>query len=364
MAVIRLDLPGREHGYDVVVEPGGLPGLGERVRAVASHERAAVLIDEAVETEHGRPAARSMQDAGFDTAVGVVSFGEKRKTLGLVQNLYSVLLDHQLERKSPVVAVGGGVCGDVVGFTAASYQRGLPWVQVPTTLLAMVDASVGGKTGVNLPQGKNLVGAFHQPQLVLIDPLTLTTLPARQLRCGLAECVKHAVIRDAELFDWTREHAERLLGLDVPVVSELIERNVAIKAAVVMADEREAGERAHLNFGHTFGHAIESTVGYGVIHHGEAVSLGMVAAAALSAKLGICGEDVVERLVSLLETLGLPTSSGKLADPRVLLAAMQKDKKVQSGKLRLIVPERIGAVRIIDDAPAAAIVEAWGAVRG
>ena len=201
----------------------------------------------------------------------VLPGGEASKNLDSVRALYDVLLERRLERGSPVIALGGGVTGDMVGFVAATYLRGVPFVQCPTTLLAMVDSSVGGKVGVNVPQGKNLIGAFHQPVAVIADTLALRTLPARELRCGLAECIKHAVIRDPKLFAWTRANMPSLLALDADALAELVARNVAIKAAVVTEDEKETGVRAHLNFGHTFAHAIEAVTGYGVILHGEAV---------------------------------------------------------------------------------------------
>jgi 3-dehydroquinate synthase len=238
----------------------------------------------------------------------------------------------------------------------------VPFVNCPTTLLSMVDAAVGGKTGVNVPQGKNLVGAFWQPSLVLMDPQTLATLPPRELRAGLAECVKHGMIRDPELFAWIEAHVEALLGVDGGAMVELLERNVRIKAAVVEADEREAGVRAHLNFGHTFAHAIEAGTGYTAFKHGEAVSLGMVAATSLAVDLGMCDRAVLDRLVALLDRLELPTSA-PLPSPVALVDVMRLDKKVQGGKLRLVLPTRVGEVVVRDDAGYAAIIEAWGALR-
>jgi 3-dehydroquinate synthase len=274
-----------------------------------------------------------------------------------------LLVEARLERKSPVIALGGGVITDTVGFIAATYLRGVPLIQCPTTLVAMVDASVGGKTGVNLAQGKNLVGCFYQPKLVVIDTSTLTSLPARELRCGLAECVKHAIIRDADLFDWTEQNLEAIIELDDAAILQLVERNVRIKAKVVMADEKEAGERAHLNFGHTFAHAIEATSGYGHYHHGEAVSLGMVAAVYVGVETGRIGADVLDRLMGLLNRIGLPTNAGDLAPTARLVEAMQFDKKVADGKLRLILLDKIGAVSIVDDTPADVISAAWDFLR-
>jgi len=249
----------------------------------------------------------------------------------------------------------------MAGFVAASYLRGVPFVQCPTTLLAMVDASVGGKVGVNVPQGKNLIGAFHQPVAVVIDPLTLQTLPPREVRCGMAECVKHGVIHDGELFDWIAHNLAKIQSLDPTTLTELIARNVAIKAAVVMEDEKESGVRAHLNFGHTFAHAIEATVGYGEIEHGEAVSLGMVAATKLAIDQGRCEADLLPRLGELLERIGLPTAA-KLPDIEILMNAMRLDKKVADAKLRLVLPSRMGSVDVVSDTPDDAVIAAWQAI--
>ena len=319
---------------------------------------------------------------------------EKMKSLKTVQDLLAVVLDAKLERKSPIIAVGGGIVGDTTGYVAASYLRGVPFVQVPTTLLSMVDASVGGKVGVNVPQGKNLVGAFHQPVLVVIDTDVLKTLPDRDLRCGLAECVKHGVIRDPDLFAWIEDHVDRILDLESDALVELVQRNVKIKADVVMEDEKEQGVRAHLNFGHTFAHAIEAspvaeakaaqpkrrrfappprfevpkpqlkTQAYeGPYAHGEAVSLGMVAATNLAVSAGRCDGALLDRLVALLDRIGLPTNSDQLVDTDLLMDIMQTDKKVKDGQVRLILPNHLGSVSIVNDTPAQAIAAAWDAIR-
>lgn len=359
MPTITLSLPHTE--YDILIEPGCLPRLGQELRARVPHDRAAVFLDEGIEADLGRPAAKSLQEAGYDTAVAVMPVSEQKKTLGTVRNLYEILLEHKLERGSPVVAVGGGITGDVTGFVAATYLRGVPFVQVPTTLLSMVDASVGGKTGVNTTQGKNLIGAFHQPSLVLIDPLVLESLPPRVLACGLAECVKHGIIRDAELFEWIEENANPILAKEPGVLTELIARNVAIKAAVVEADEKEAGLRAHLNLGHTFAHAIEATnrfsnAGY---MHGEAVSIGLVAACRLAAAQSLCPAELPGRVTALLGRLGLPTDQPNLAGVPFLMKAMGHDKKVQDGRIRLVLPIRLGEAIVTDRFPAEVIEKTW-----
>ena len=368
MPTVRLTLP--HHAYDITIAPGSLERIGEMVNAAifdGRGGRAAAIVDEAVEATHGRAAARSLEAAGVSTLVAVMTPSERKKTLGTVRSLLEVMLDARLERGHPVVAIGGGITGDVAGFVASIYLRGVPLVQVPTTLLAMVDASVGGKTGVNAPQGKNLIGAFHQPAAVVIDPLVLNTLNDRELRCGLAECVKHAVIRDPSLMSWIGTHADDILGRDPNILTELIERNVRIKAAVVEGDERESGERAHLNFGHTFAHAIEAVAKYGTKwKHGEAVSLGMVAATHLAVDLKRCPPHLLDDLTGLLDKLGLPTRDPNLAPTAMLMKAMGADKKVRGGQVRLILPDGAGTsagVSIVGDVDPEKIRAAWDALR-
>jgi len=378
MPVVTLTLP--HHRYDIVIDAEVLAAVGELARERAPHGKAGAILDEAVEHTHGRAVAKALDAAGYDTAVAVMSPGEKRKTLGTVRNLYEVLLEHRLERGSPVVTVGGGITGDVGGFTAATYLRGVPWINCPTTLLAMVDASVGGKTGVNVPQGKNLIGAFHQPHLVVCDVAALETLPDRQLRCGLAECIKHAMIRDPGRLDWLEEKMPAILARDLPTLVELVTWNVRIKAAVVEADEKEAGERAHLNFGHTFAHAIEATVGRGFasgggetraagsgggrVEHGEAVALGMVAATGLALDLGRIDGGLMRRLLGLLEAAGLPVYDKRLPRTAALLEAMRHDKKVAGGTIRLVLPAGPGRVVVDEGVDEAAIAAAWDGIRG
>ncbi len=363
MPDIPLELP--HHTYRVTVAPGALEGLAGVVRgAVPSADRVVLVTDEGVEPHHGRTVAKALQEGGVDTAVAVIPVSEKKKTLGTVRNLYEIFLENKLERGHAVVTLGGGICCDVAGFAAGTYLRGVPVIQCPTTLLAMVDASVGGKTGVNVPQGKNLIGAFHQPAAVVCDPRVLETLPERELRCGLAECLKHGVIRDPTLFDWIGANAAAILGLDEAALVELIARNVKIKADVVVADEREAGERAHLNFGHTFAHAIEATAAFGTrFKHGEAVAIGMVAAARCAQRRGLCDAAVGDRIVAAVEAVGLPSRGDGLADDAILLKAMAMDKKVRDGRIRLVLPTRIGEVVIVDDADADQVAAAWAAVR-
>ena len=361
MATVELKLP--HHRYEIRIEPGALRSLGEWTKQVAPHARSVLFADANVFKTHAPIATESLKAAGYHGFAHAVPPGEDHKNLEQVGSLYEVLLDARLERKSPIIALGGGVIGDTVGFVAASYLRGVPFIQCPTTLLAMVDSSVGGKTGVNLPRGKNLVGAFWQPNLVVCDTDTLKTLPPREIRCGLAECIKHGIIRDAALFDWIETHLDRILALDSDALVELVRWNVQIKATVVMADEKETGERAHLNFGHTFGHAIEATSGYGHYAHGEAVALGMVAAMRLAVDTHRVEESLYARLVALLNRVGLPTRAADLAPTAALMDAMKLDKKVSADQIRLILPDKLGAVSIVKDTPAAAIVKAWESLR-
>ena len=268
----------------------------------------------------------------------VVPDGEEHKSMEVLQTILDKCLSIGLDRKATFVALGGGVIGDMVGFAAAIYQRGINFIQVPTTVMAMVDSSVGGKTGVNHPLGKNMIGAFHQPQCVFIDTATLDTLPNRELQSGVSEIVKYGLIRDAELFEWLEENMEDILERDGDAMRFAITRSCQNKAAVVKADEKEAGLRATLNLGHTFGHAIESGSGYGTWLHGEAVSIGTAMAASMSARLGWIEQELVERTYQLLERAKLPVElpPDSPMDRNTFLKLMSVDKKVSNGKLRLI----------------------------
>ncbi|MDE1963074.1 MAG: 3-dehydroquinate synthase [Xanthomonadaceae bacterium] len=273
--------------------------------------------------------------------------GEAHKTFDNVGRALAALARLGATRDACIIALGGGVVGDLAGFTAACWMRGIDFIQLPTTLLAMVDSSVGGKTGVNLPAGKNLVGAFHQPRGVFADIGTLATLPAREFRAGLAEVVKGAAIGDAAFFGWLEAHADALAARDPATVSEAIARKIAYKAGVVARDETEQGERALLNLGHTFGHALETAGRYTTLLHGEAVAVGMVLAAQLSQQLGMSTLDDTLRLQRLLDTLGLPTDIPEGMDPQQLLALMRLDKKNTAGTLRLILWRGIGRAEIV-----------------
>jgi 3-dehydroquinate synthase len=272
--------------------------------------------------------------------------GEAHKTLQTAGAIFDALLREKMHRDATLVALGGGVVGDITGFAAACYQRGIGYVQVPTTLLAQVDSSVGGKTGVNHPQAKNLIGAFHQPLAVAADTDTLSSLPEREMRAGLAEVIKYGCIRDTALFEWLEGNTARILARDTAALTRAITRSCEIKAMIVAQDEREQGLRAILNFGHTFAHAIEAATGYAQYLHGEAVALGMLLATELSGRLGMIESGVTRRVRALLSMAGLPTVMPRLGGAR-MLELMQMDKKVQGGALRLVLLEQLGAATVV-----------------
>jgi 3-dehydroquinate synthase len=311
------------------------------------------------------PVMASLRAANLQAEAVVVPAGEAAKTLAQAGELYDRLLGARLDRGSVVVALGGGVVTDLAGFVAATYMRGIAWIAVSTTLLGQVDASVGGKTGVDHPRCKNLIGAFHQPAAVLADVSTLATLPEEEFRTGLAEVVKHAVIRDADLFSLLEAQVDRLLARDPQVLEDVVARNVEIKADIVMADPQESGLRRILNYGHTIGHALESVamasagkLGGQVVTHGRAVALGMMAEAHIALKRGLMHRGPLERQKHLLKRFGLPVSLQAAVDLDQCLAIMQHDKKAVAGRLRFVLPEGIGAVRDIDDVTAEEVCRA------
>jgi 3-dehydroquinate synthase len=347
MPDVPVNLPDRY--YVVRIEPGLLARAGEEVARLSRSKKAVVVTDSNVGPMHVPALAKSLQAAGIEPIVATVAAGEQQKTLADLLPVFDTILSARIERSTPLLALGGGIVGDMGGFVAASVLRGIPFVQIPTTLLAMVDASVGGKTGVNHAMGKNLIGAFHQPIAVLADPALLATLPRAELIGGLAECIKHEVIRDAEGFGALEENLDAILSLDLSALTQLVAHNVQIKAKVVEADPFERGERAHLNFGHTFAHAIERVTDH-AISHGHAVGLGMVAAATLAVNLKMLDAPSCDRIIRLIARAGLPIG-GLSADADELIAAMAFDKKVAAAKLRFILPDRIGHVVIRDDVP-------------
>jgi 3-dehydroquinate synthase len=332
-----------DRSYPIVGD--SLDALGRELRAVLSPRRCVLVTNPVVGALYRERARASLLSAGFDVDTLDVPDGEAHKSLDTWRALVEALLALKVERGTPVIALGGGVTGDLVGFAAASVMRGLPFVQVPTTLLAMVDSSVGGKTGVNTPAGKNLVGAFHQPVLVLAALDTLATLDASELRCGLGEVVKHAVLDGPEHLDWLDGAGDQIAQLDPERVAECVRRSCSLKAAVVAQDERESGVRAHLNLGHTVGHALERTLGYGALRHGEAVGLGLLAEARMGVRMGVTQPGVPKRIAATLARLGLPTSVE--IDPERVADAAQMDKKNQRGIVRAVLPVSLGSVELV-----------------
>ena len=354
---VAVDLGRRSYG--VRVGPGLLSAMGDAVAALPGVTGAAIVTDSNVGPLYGQRVSDALAAAGVQAALIEFPAGEASKNLSTVAGVLDALLaiTPAVDRATVVVALGGGVVGDLAGFVAAIALRGMRFYQCPTSLLADVDASVGGKTGVDHQAGKNLIGAFHQPAGVMIDVETLKTLPRRELIGGLAECVKHAVIRDASLLDYIEDRAEDILACLGDVMTELIARNVAIKAQVVAADEREAGQRAHLNYGHTVGHAIEAQAGYGELSHGQAVALGMVAANRLAVARGLLDEQSAQRIERLLSKLELPTRRPGLDADKVWWI-MQHDKKALAGRIRMVLPIKLGAADIFDDTDPQAIRDA------
>lgn len=346
-------------GYDILIGDGISAGLGQAMRdAGLAPGRCALVSQPAIAAAQAEPLLAGLAEAGFDTTLVEMPDGEAHKTLATVAGLIDAFVAAGLERRSPVIALGGGVVGDVAGFAAAIYLRGVPLVQAPTSLLAMVDASVGGKTGVDLPQGKNLVGAFKQPALVAIDPEMLKTLPSDEFRSGLAEVVKAGMIGDPGLFEvmeGRRGEVTPMGGVTPPLrLPDLIARAVQVKATVVQEDPFEQGRRAALNLGHTFGHAYETLSGYR-LRHGEGVSIGLAAATRLAARLGLCEPALVQRVEGLLARLDLPIRAGAFA-PETVLAAMSADKKRIDGRLRFVLPRALGDVELFDNVPIEAVL--------
>jgi 3-dehydroquinate synthase len=350
-ATPALTVPLGDRSYPIHIGDG-LLGDAALLAAVLPARRVAVVTNDIVGPLYLPRLQATWAAAGATPLLEIVlPDGERHKTLPTVSRILDTLVANRFARDDLVVALGGGVVGDMAGFAAACYQRGIGFVQMPTTLLAQVDSSVGGKTGVNHPGGKNLIGAFHQPRAVIADTATLATLPPRELRAGLAEVVKHALICDAAFFSWLEANADALLALDPVVLAHAVHRCCTIKAGVVSRDERETGERALLNLGHTFGHAIEQVTGFGPWLHGEAVGVGLAMAAGMSQRAGWLPAADAARLDALLARLGLRTEARGAVTPQAARAAMQLDKKVQGGRVRLVLLKGIGQAFVTADWP-------------
>ena len=344
----RIDVPIPGRAYPICLEPNAIARLGTLMAERLKPGRCLLVTNPHLEARYGDLARASLEAAGWEPTFAVVPAGERFKRMQSAMQLYDRAIEARLERQNPVIALGGGVIGDLAGFVAATFNRGVPFVQVPTSLLAQIDSSVGGKVAVNHPMGKNLIGAFHQPTMVIADPLALHTLPRRELLAGLAEMIKYGVIMDPAFFERLEADLPLLLERRMQAMIPAIARCCELKAEVVLEDEREAGRRAILNFGHTLGHALEAETQYQSFLHGEAVAIGMVAAGAIARELGLFTDSEQGRMTALLERAGLPTRFPPLPARR-LLDATSHDKKVQSGKVRWVLPESIGRVCVRSD---------------
>lgn len=355
---VHVGLPGR--AYDILIGPGLLAEAGARIAPLLARPRVAVLTDETVAAIHLDALAAGLEAAGIAMTALALPAGEATKGWPQFTRAVDWLLEARVERRDVVLALGGGVVGDLAGFAAAVLRRGVRFVQVPTTLLAQVDSSVGGKTGINSAHGKNLIGAFHQPSLVLADTDVLASLPERELLSGYGEVVKYGLLGDADFFEWLETNGPAVARLEPEAVAHAVRRSCEMKADIVLRDETEQGDRALLNLGHTFAHALEAATGYGPrLLHGEAVSIGLGLAFDLSARLGLCAQEEPSRVRAHLSAMGMTASladiPGQLPDAEGLLALMAQDKKVIDGRLRFILARGIGASFVAEDVDAGAV---------
>jgi 3-dehydroquinate synthase len=338
------------NSYDIVIEAGSLASLGQRCTAVGLSGTAAVVTNPMVAELYADTVRNSLQASGFNVVLIEIPDGEEFKNAATLNCLYDDLLVGGVDRSSFIVALGGGVVGDVAGYAAATWLRGIPFVQVPTTLLAQVDSSVGGKTGIDHPLGKNLIGAFYQPKLVLIDVTTLKTLDHRQFRAGLAEVIKYGVVVDLPFFEYVEMHLDAILAQEADVLIETVHRSCGLKARIVELDEKESGVRAILNYGHTLGHAFEALSGYQELVHGEAVAIGILLAAQISAALSFCSSKDVTRIMALLIRCGLSVAVPSF-DRQQLVAAIATDKKSRGGRITFICNQGIGSYAMSHHTP-------------
>ncbi|HEY5071778.1 MAG TPA: 3-dehydroquinate synthase [Caulobacteraceae bacterium] len=351
-----------DRAYDVVIGEGVIAEAGARIAALAPSARLAVVADETVNALHGARLLTSLREAGVYARAVLVPPGEATKSFEALSRLCDDLLELDLDRGDLVVAFGGGVIGDLAGLAAAIYKRGIGYIQIPSTLLAQVDSSVGGKTAIDTARGKNLIGVFHQPRLVLADLDLLATLPPREIACGYAEVLKCALLGDAQFFSWLENDGCKVLALEGPAVAKAVRRAVEMKARIVVADEREAGARALLNLGHTFGHAVEALTGFGgAVKHGEAVGLGCALAFRFSARLGFCGDEDAARASRAVSAAGLPAGLDQIAGhpfaAGALLDQMARDKKSRAGNLRLVLVRGVGEAFVAQDVDGCALRE-------
>lgn len=344
MEKIRVELG--ERSYNIIIGSGLLKDIGEALGTFGFSSKVALISNPTVYGFYGKEVSAAIRASGHDLTEVLIPDGEEYKSLADTEKIYEALLKAKLDRKSALIALGGGVIGDITGFAASTYMRGIDFIQVPTTLLAQVDSSVGGKTGVNHPLGKNMIGAFWQPRLVWIDTSTLGTLPRREFLSGLGEIIKYGVIWDENFFAYLETNRDKILKLDPTALTHVIKRSCEIKAEVVSKDERESGLRAVLNYGHTIGHAIETITGYKKYLHGEAVAIGMHMEAKLSHQLGLIDNKAVTRIKVLIDSFELPSEIPDEIEMDDLIEKMQLDKKTVSGRMHFVLPETVGSVKI------------------
>ena len=342
--------------YHILVEPGLLGRAGAELARLGVGPKVALFSDPGILARHGAPVREGLIRAGFQVTVVELPEGESAKTLEVAGRGWDALLAAGLDRGSTVVALGGGAVGDLAGFVAATYMRGVNFVQIPTTLLGQVDASIGGKTAIDHPRAKNLIGAFHQPRLVLVDPAVLTTLPDREYRSGLAEVIKHGIVLDAAYFADLEASRGPLLEREIGTLTRVVAGSCRLKAHVVERDEQEAELRAVLNYGHTIGHAVEAATGFARWTHGEAVALGIAAEALLAERLGMASASTTQRQVELLRAVGLPVR-GSGAAPSIVMEALGHDKKARNGRVPFVLAPEIGRFRVVFDVPREAVLE-------
>ncbi len=360
ITTLKVDLG--EKSYPIYIGGNILPDIGVYVKGLGVGHKIMVVTNPTVRNLYGNVVAGSLQKAGFEVVWGEMPDGEEYKSLESARVLYDMAFDSGLDRKCAVLALGGGVIGDLAGFVAATYMRGVPFIQVPTTLLAQVDSSVGGKVAVNHPKGKNIIGVFYQPRMVYADINTLKTLPGREFRAGMAEVIKYGVIQDREFFEFLENNYPNIQNLGAKELIRVVETSCSIKAKVVEQDETEQNLRAILNYGHTFGHAFESLTGYKKYVHGEAVAIGMVSAARVAVKLGMLDPGDGGRIENLIRTFELPLTFSQL-DPAEIVESMYHDKKALGGKVRYVLPETVGRVRIVSDVSHDVLYEVLAAQR-
>jgi 3-dehydroquinate synthase len=338
-----------DRSYPIMISHNTYSDIGQWFTKYCGPKKAIIITDDNVNPLYSRNVVEGLQATGITTHIISVAPGENAKSLSILSTIYDALFDCKAERSDAVVALGGGVIGDLAGYAAASFKRGLKYVQVPTTLLAMVDSAVGGKTGINHSRGKNMIGAFHQPDLVYSDIHTLNTLPKRERSCGMAETIKHAIIQDSKFFTHLENNIDAINHLEQQLMINLVERNCQIKANVVAQDEKEHGVRGYLNFGHTIGHTFETVMKANGFHHGEAIALGMVAELRMAVKRNMFTQGDLEKVVAMFVAYGLPVSLDEIFPTDALYEAMKQDKKVSGGKIKFAIPTQIGQCTFVND---------------